>query len=371
MRVLFFNEGNLGAHVMGHGQLTEALRVGLAESEGVEARFAGLSPMGRVAAALATRPVPGLADRELDLRTLRWHLVQSLRARAAIERALAGRRTDAVFVHSHSVGLTLGRLMRRIPTMLSLDVTVGDWAQLPARRSRPPYEEALLAPSRALERRALEGAALTIAWTGWARRSAERAAPGARVAEHHPGIDLARYAPAARRPRRLPRVLFIGGRFAEKGGPELVEALAGSLGESVELDIVTPGALPERPGLRAHRLHPGDPVLLDLLQQADLLCLPSHRDAAPWAVLEAMACGTPVLSTRVGGIPDLLDDGRAGVLVEAGRPDQLGEALRTLLSDEGLRAGLAARARERCEERFDARRQGPDLMAMIGALAPR
>jgi glycosyltransferase involved in cell wall biosynthesis len=371
VHVLFFNEGNLGTHIMGQGQLTEALRLGLAGVEDVEATFTGLSPMGRLAGALAARPVPGLGERELDLRALRWHLAQSVRARGAIERALAGREADAVFVHSHSVGMTLGRLMRRRPTVLSLDVTVGDWSQMPAWRSRRPYAETLMGPSRALERRALEHAALTIAWTDWARRSAERAAPKAQIVEHHPGLDLERYVPAPRRPRRMPRVLFVGGRFAEKGGPELIETLSGSLGESVELDVVTPFPPPARPGLRAHQLDPGDPALLDLFQQADVMCLPTYGDAAPWAVLEAMACGTPVLSTRVGGIPDLLDRGRAGLLVEPSQPRELAAALRTLLDDEQLRAALAGRARERCQERYDARRQVPALLERIRALTRR
>ncbi|MEA2214479.1 MAG: hypothetical protein QOK19_40 [Solirubrobacteraceae bacterium] len=371
LRVLFFNEGNLGTHIMGQGQLTEALRLGLAEVDDVEASFTGLTPMGRLAGALAMRPLPVLGGRELDLRALRWHLAQSLRARVAIERALAGEATDAIFVHSHSVAMTLGRLMRKQPVVLSVDVTVGDWSQMPAWRSQRPYAEALMAPSLALERRALHNAALTVAWTGWARRSAERAAPRARVVQHHPGLDLERYAPAPRRPRRLPRVLFVGGRFAEKGGPELIDTLAGSLGESVELDIVTPVAPPARRGVRAHQLGPTDPALLDLLQQADVMCLPTYGDAAPWAVIEAMACGTPVLSTRIGGIPDLLDDGRAGVLVEPARPRELGEALRTLLADEELRGTLAVRARERCEERYDARRQVPALLEQIRALTSR
>lgn len=370
MRLLFFNEGNLGAHVMGHGQLTEALSAGLAETTGVEARFAGLSPMGRVAAALATRQLPVLSARELDMRALRWHMVQSLRARAAVERALAGRRMDAVVVHSQSVAMAMAGRMRRTPTVLSLDVTVADWAGMPAWRSSRPYGQAVLAPSRTMERRALESAALTVAWTAWAQRSAERAAPAARVVEHHPGIDLQLYRPATRGERARPRVLFIGGRFAEKGGPMLIEALSGSLGESVELDVVTPAAVTPGPGLRVHRLRPSDPELLGLIQQADLLCLPTLGDAAPWAVLEAMACGTAVLSTRIGGIPDMLDDGRAGVLIDPGEERQLGEALRALLADETRRAELGARARERCEACFDARRQVPALIERIRALVP-
>jgi glycosyltransferase involved in cell wall biosynthesis len=220
-----------------------------------------------------------------------------------------------------------------------------------------------------LERRALRRAALTIAWTGWARRSAERAAPGARVEELHPGIDLRRYAPRARGERERLRVLFVGGRFAAKGGPQLLAALGSELGQSVELDIVTPEEVPGGPGVRVHRLAPGDPALLALQQQADLFCLPTFGDAAPWAVLEAMACGTPVLASRIGGIPDMLEDGRAGALFEAGDDRALGEALRTLLGDPAHRAELAARARERCELRYDARRQVPALIERLRTLS--
>ena len=131
---------------------------------------------------------------------------------------------------------------------------------------------------------------------------------------------------------------------------------------------MTPAAVSERPGVRVHRLRPSDPELLDLQQQADLLCLPTYGDAAPWAVLEAMACGTPVLATRVGGIPDMLEEGRAGALVPARRRGGAGEALRALLGSPTLRAELAARARERCERAYDARLQFAELARLLGAL---
>jgi glycosyltransferase involved in cell wall biosynthesis len=370
MRVLFFNEGNLGSHIMGQGRLDDALNVGLQETPGIEARFAGLTPMGRAASAAATRPLRPLDRWNLDFRTLRWHLVQSSRARTALRRELAAWAADVALVHSQSVALMMGRVMAELPVAVSLDTTIADWSGMPAWRAPQSYAAALLAPSRAMERRALERAAVVLAWTGWARRAAEAEAPRARVLEHHPGIDLDRYRPAPRGPRALPRILFVGGRFAEKGGEDLLAALGEDLGRSVELDIVTPAEVDPRPGVRVHRLGPSDPRLLDLHQQADVFCLPSYGDAAPWAVLEAMACGTPVVATAVGGIADMLDGGRAGVLVELGDRAGLAGALGGLLADEGRRGELAGAARRRCAEAYDARRQFARLVDLLAGLRP-
>ncbi|HEV3069930.1 MAG TPA: glycosyltransferase family 4 protein [Solirubrobacteraceae bacterium] len=361
MRALFFNEGNLGTHILGQGQLQDALRIGLTSAPEIEARFAGLTPMGPLARAAAIRTTVPLSRAGLDFRTLRWHTVQALRARAALQRELRAWPADVVHVHSHSIALALAGTMRTVPTVLSVDVTVGDWWAMPAWRPAQFYAPLTIAPSRALERRAFQRAALVLAWTRWACKAVQQSAPSAHVVEHHPGIDLDRYRPAPRRERSRPRVLFVGGRFVEKGGEDLLQALGEMLGSEVELDLVTPAEVDPRPGVRVHRLSPSDPELLDLQQQADLFCLPTHGDAAPWAVLEAMACGTPIVSTRIGGIPDMLADGRAGVLVPHGDRGALREALRALLGDPQRRAALSDAARGRCEAHYDARRQFASL----------
>jgi starch synthase len=367
MRVLFFNEGNLGAHIMGQGQLVQALHTGLATAPDIDARFAGLTPMGRFAQAAATRPLQPLTRLDLDLRPLRWYAVQSLRARAALRGELRQWPAEVVHAHSHSVALAMGATMRSVPVALSLDTTMHDWLEMPAWRHDGARYRATMAPGFALERRALTRAALVLAWTGWAARAAQRTAPQAHVVEHHPGIELNRYQPAPRSERVLPRVLFVGGRFVEKGGEDLLDALHEELGSSVELDLVTPAEVQPRPGVHIHRLEPSDPRLLELQQQADIFCLPTHGDAAPWAVLEAMACATPVLSTHIGGIPDLLDDGRAGVLVKHGDHRALREALLALLADPPLRTQLGAAARARCEERYDSKRQFQRLIEHLRA----
>jgi glycosyltransferase involved in cell wall biosynthesis len=166
-------------------------------------------------------------------------------------------------------------------------------------------------------------------------------------------------------------VLFVGSRFIEKGGEDLLDALGDELGCEVDVDIVTPANVPERPGVHVHRLTPSDPRLLDLQQQADVFCLPTHGDTNPWSLLEAMACGAPVISTAVGGIPEMLDGGRAGVMVPYGDPRALREAVRSLLADPDRRARLADRARARAEELYDSRRQVARLLDHLRGVGAR
>lgn len=161
------------------------------------------------------------------------------------------------------------------------------------------------------------------------------------------GVTQARYIPngvavptAASAEDERPFVLFAGRLAEEKGIPELVEATRG-------LDLVVAGDGPLRPlvpdalGFVAHD------ELAELYDRAAVVVLPSHREGLPLCVLEAMAHGRPVVATRVGGIPQLVQDGETGYLVEPGDPAALRAALVRLLADPQLRAVMGAAARDR------------------------
>jgi glycosyltransferase involved in cell wall biosynthesis len=369
LEALFVNEGALGFGVMGHARAAEVLERQL-RGHDVEARFVSLPPLGRVAAA-ATRGIPGLGTADLDLHPVRWHVTHAVRARRRIASELRRRPADVLHLHTHGLAFLSAGEMRRVPTLLAVDATAWQWHAMGIYRRLRRHSRATLAPSLAMERRALRRAATVLAFSRWSRRGVEEAAPGAHVVEHHPGIDLDEFRPAPRRPRSRPRVLFVGGRFAQKGGDDLLAALGRHAGRELDLDLVTPAEVAQRDGVRVHRLAPSDPELLDLYQQADVFCLPTRGDAVPFAVLEAMGCGTPVVASRIGGIADMLDEGRAGRLVAPGDVRGLAGAVRELLGDELARHELGERGRRRCEEHYDARRQVLALIEIMRAAAAR
>jgi glycosyltransferase involved in cell wall biosynthesis len=94
----------------------------------------------------------------------------------------------------------------------------------------------------------------------------------------------------------------------------------------------------------------------DLMRQSRILCLPSHKEGTPNCITEALSCGLPVVATRVGGIPDILEHQKEGLLVDKADVDGLAGALSIMLSDEEKcgRQGLAAQAF--AAERLDARK---------------
>ena len=85
--------------------------------------------------------------------------------------------------------------------------------------------------------------------------------------------------------------------------------------------------------------------VLELFAAADLAALSSAWENFPHAVVEALAVGTPVVATRVGGVPEIVDDGENGALVPPGDVDAFADALRRCLGDERLRANAAPSVR--------------------------
>ena len=186
------------------------------------------------------------------------------------------------------------------------------------------------------------------------------------------GVDLrGRFVPDAAVAREPDRLLFVGRLVAKKGLRHLLEALPAVLQRRprVVLDIVGYG--PEEPALRAlaQQLGLGAAVrflgaraqeeLPNLYRRAALFVAPFVREASgdqeglPVALMEAVACGCPVLAGDVRGIEDLLGAERARATVPAGDAAQLAASVLRLLDDPAAAAASAARIRAFAGDRFD------------------
>lgn len=133
------------------------------------------------------------------------------------------------------------------------------------------------------------------------------------------------------------------------------------------VNFVLVGKGPLRPQLEqlANDLHIRDNVVfagflsspVDVMSTFDVLALSSQYEGLPTVAIEAMALGVPVVSTWVGGTPEIVNDGYDGLLVPPGDPSQLARSLLRLLRDDGLRADMGKRAEASVRSKFDIRRR--------------
>jgi glycosyltransferase involved in cell wall biosynthesis len=106
------------------------------------------------------------------------------------------------------------------------------------------------------------------------------------------------------------------------------------------------------------------------MQAMDIMVLPSEAEGISNALLEAMACGVPVVATDVGGVRDVLGSaGKAGVVVPAGSSASLAEAISTLVDSPALRREIGTAARTVIEDRYDIRRVVTQYLSLYGELA--
>ncbi|MBS0183820.1 MAG: glycosyltransferase [Nitrospira sp.] len=190
------------------------------------------------------------------------------------------------------------------------------------------------------------------------------------------GVDLKTFSPPKTGEMRQPAVLFVGAVRTTKGAFDLLEAWTHIVANCAhaELWVVGPdytnGRFAQEIRSRGHDNtvkmlgpQPSNNVA-DLMRQAQVLCLPSHGEGTPNCVMEAMACGLPVVATDVGGIPDIVDSNRTGILVQKENVQKLAEALTSLLQDSGQRERMGQAAYAFAREHLDARKTANRLVGL-------
>jgi glycosyltransferase involved in cell wall biosynthesis len=243
-----------------------------------------------------------------------------------------------------------------------------------------------------LLRRKLLAARFAVTCTDANRRYLQGIAPEASIHRIYHGLtaEMARLSQdaAPREPAEGPlRVLGVGRLVAKKGFDVLVDACGQLRDAGVPVRARIVGQDGKHSALVRERIGalgldtevelagPMDQGELSVAYRAaDVVCLPcrllpNDRDGIPNVLVEAMACGTTVVSTAVSAIPELIDDGRNGLLVDPDDPAALAGALARLHADPALAARLAQAGRETVRERFDGDRMAGELAAIFRRLA--
>jgi glycosyltransferase involved in cell wall biosynthesis len=206
-------------------------------------------------------------------------------------------------------------------------------------------------------RLALKGAARVVAVSSEVHRTLEVALGRSNVLTIENGVDTEAFTPGPRE-HDPPRLLYVGLLTPRKGVLDLIEASAVLRERGVRHELWLAGGTPDEGAegaehvrsravdvarLVGERPHEAMPALY---AEVDAFCLPSWWEGMPLCVLEAMSAGLPVVATRVGEVPAMLEEGRTGFLVELRDPQGLADALEPILADPALRreAGDAARA---------------------------
>jgi glycosyltransferase involved in cell wall biosynthesis len=110
----------------------------------------------------------------------------------------------------------------------------------------------------------------------------------------------------------------------------------------------------------------GQDDILPFYRSADAFALSSFSEGVPVVMMEAMATELPVVAPRITGVPELVDDGRHGILVSPGRSDLLAEALGSLADDPERRARMGREGRRRVEDDFEVLASARQLRALLG-----
>jgi len=156
---------------------------------------------------------------------------------------------------------------------------------------------------------------------------------------------------------------YVGRLSEEKGIKNLIEAgiLLIKSGVPVKILIIGDGSqkkeleeLVNRNGLTSQVIFPGfQNDIENWLPALDIFCLPSLMEGTPMSLLEAMAYGIPVVASAVGGIPDVVQSGKNGILVSPNNPEELKEAIVNIYRDKSLRYSLATEARNTIQRNYN------------------
>ena len=313
-----------------------------------------------------------------------WHHYWNRSVVRKLKRHLAEIRPDVVHFHSvanRTFSASALLVSTDYPTVWSLhDV----WSQCIWHKPHPPHCERMLGgcwacrsmPGLALVNHRLKERVwrridvhLVVCSDSMKRYFARSALAGKPMEVIRNGVDLRRFenldAGTFRGELGIPAdarvVLFVGNMtIPVKGHRELLRIARRVVATEEDVWFLFVGEHREPPSGNERIVLTGQvagDAIADVFAAADVFAFPSHAEYAPLVILEAMAAGLPQVSYAVGGIPEQVDDGRTGLLIEDGDEAGFEAALRELLADADKRSAMGKAARQRAEALFSFEQQ--------------
>ena len=195
------------------------------------------------------------------------------------------------------------------------------------------------------------------------------------------GIDLAAFPLRRPRPiRDVPRIAIVGRLSPEKGHGILLDAVRKLADDNVAVEVEMIGDGPFAEAIRRQAtalgienrvIMPGELLPEEVarrLADADIFCMASFAEGLPISIMEAMAVGVPVVSTWIGGIPELAVNDATALTVPPGNSEAIAAAIKRLVTDAALRERLVAGGRAAVERMHSREASGAQLASMYRAL---
>jgi glycosyltransferase involved in cell wall biosynthesis len=408
-RSLFFVEYGLG-----HKTHLRFLERHLLEDRRFDATIIPLYWLDRLGDFLGRLNVPLTGGRELDFLT--WWVFQFKRQQVGfLLRRYQPQDLDLVYIHTQTAATSVLDLPREVPAVVSIDLT---W-KLAFQESRY-VNSPFLKTTLDLERRIYERSDLVVSFSDWAAASVidDYGIPASKVQVVRNGVTLPAAKPptngkgagrfgggwAAYRPGNgqrngngnghhyagngngnghhdgngnghhddLLKVGFIGNGFTRKGADLLLRVHQEHFADRAHLTLVcgdAPRGSGSLPNVRLMSEVPWDELMTSVLPGFDLFVFPTRFDYSPYAVIEAMTAGVPVIASRVGAIPEMIEDGHSGFLIDADREAPLVDRMGWALENRAALPAMGARAREHANGHYAAETNYPQLLDVLAGMA--
>jgi len=275
----------------------------------------------------------------------------------------AKRPFDVAYFFGHTICMFLLRFRSRVPYVLAMDGTPLWYARHRLWYAFPKFDPNSLSArlKHLVVRRMYQKAFHLFPLSQGVRDSLveDYGIPPEKITVLPPGVNMPLFPCPDRRahaaPGRPMRVIFVGADFDRKGGPLVLQLAARPEFADVRFDVVTRSFSGTAPAnVQVHtNLQTNTEPMVRLFREADVFLLPTDADAHSVAAIEAMTMGLPVITTTVGGIVDIVDEGKTGYLVPPRDLDVLADRVGRLRDDAELRLRMGEAGRRRAEALFD------------------